>query len=291
MPEVVKFSILGQACSTSNQSLLARCARAPSLVRGQQVTTYNQDKSRSTCLPVWPFTRRLWPQPCRMFASRGVGKSRGSGSRVLQAAFAEKQAPEFSPISSCVTLISWSVAGTVAVWKWWQTGCFWSVEPNWPSTPNWFRPFVDMASTVLDAPPKTERHWQWSERKTRRTYPKLPGQHGGARLVVIAAEVGRWSAEARASINQLAKAKARSLRRILSGRARHAWRHRGSSMLACACAKAFALSSLERRAVLDSGGATPSTSEVVAASSTIWCFFLSFSLSHVFVVFKKKLQE
>ena len=109
------------------------------------------------------------------------------------------------------------------------------------------------------------RHWQWPGENKRRTYPELSGQHGRARLVVLAAEVGgRWSAESRGFINQLAKGKARSVPRILSGRARQAWQHRWSSMLACAAARAFALC-IGAPCCIGLGWVTPSTSEVVAA--------------------------
>ena len=61
------------------------------------------------------------------------------------------------------------------------------------------------------------------------------GTHGRARLVVLEAEIGgRWSEEVRAFVSQLAKTKARSVPRIFAGRARQAWHHRWSSMLACA---------------------------------------------------------
>ena len=84
-----------------------------------------------------------------------------------------------------------------------------------------------------------------ARRKKRRTYPELSAQHGRARLVVLAAGVGgRWSAELRACINQLAKAKARSVPCILFGRARQAWQHRWSSMLAWASARAFVASAV-----------------------------------------------
>ena len=47
-----------------------------------------------------------------------------------------------------------------------------------------------------------------ARRLKRRTYPELSGDHGRARLVVLAAEVGgRWSEETRAFVRQLAKAK------------------------------------------------------------------------------------
>ena len=67
-----------------------------------------------------------------------------------------------------------------------------------------------------------------------------------------------------AFVRQLAKAKSRSVPRILVGRARQAWQHRWSSMLACASARAFALSLLDRRPVSGSDGATPSSAEVLA---------------------------
>ena len=102
-----------------------------------------------------------------------------------------------------------------------------------------------------------------ARRRKQRTYPELSGTQGRARLVVLAAEVGgRWSDEARAFVSQLAKAKARAVPRVLAGRARQ---HRWSSMLACAAARAFALSLLDKRPALGSDGDTPSSSDVVAA--------------------------
>ena len=97
-----------------------------------------------------------------------------------------------------------------------------------------------------------------ARRRKQRTYPELSGTQGRARLVVLAAEVGgRWSDEARAFVSQLAKAKARAVPRVLAGRARQAWQHRWSSMLACAAARAFALSLLDKRPALGSDGDTP----------------------------------
>ena len=67
---------------------------------------------------------------------------------------------------------------------------------------------------------------------------QLSGAFGRARLVVLAAEVGgRWSHEAHSFVCQLAKAKARSVPRILKGRAIQAWHHWWCSLLACASAK------------------------------------------------------
>ena len=89
-------------------------------------------------------------------------------------------------------------------------------------------------------------------------------QHVGARLVVLAADVGgMWSEEDRAFVSQLAKAKAGSAPHVLAGRVRQAYRW--SSILACAAARAFVLSLLEKRPALGCDGDTPSTSEVVGA--------------------------
>ena len=102
-----------------------------------------------------------------------------------------------------------------------------------------------------------------ARRRKQRTYPEFGGE-GRARLVVLAAEVGaRWSEEARAFVSQLAKAKARSVPRVLAGRARQAWQHRWASLLACASARAFALSLLDRRPVVGSDGDVFCTSAVI----------------------------
>ena len=98
------------------------------------------------------------------------------------------------------------------------------------------------------------------------TYPELSGAYGRARLVVLAAETdGRWSLEAVNFVSQLAKAKARSVPRVLCNIVRHAYHHRWCSMLACAASRAFALSLLERRAAGGSDGDLPSLHDVVAA--------------------------
>ena len=88
-----------------------------------------------------------------------------------------------------------------------------------------------------------------ARRRKQRTYPELDG-HGRARLVVLAAEVGgRWSEEA-CAFEPISKAKAKSVPRILAGRARQAWQHRWATLLACASARAFALSLLDRRSAV-----------------------------------------
>ena len=82
------------------------------------------------------------------------------------------------------------------------------------------------------------------------TYPELSGAYGRARLVVLAAEIGgRWSLEAVNFVSQLAKAKARSVPRVLSNRVRHAY-HRWCSMLACAASRAFVLTMLSPLAAI-----------------------------------------
>ena len=66
-----------------------------------------------------------------------------------------------------------------------------------------------------------------ARRRKQLACPELSGTQGRVWLVVLAAEVGgRWSDEARASVSQLAKAKARAVPRVLAGRARQAWQHR-----------------------------------------------------------------
>ena len=50
------------------------------------------------------------------------------------------------------------------------------------------------------------------------TYPELSGEAGRARLVVLAAEVGRWSQEASIFLSDLAKARAQAAPLMLQGR-------------------------------------------------------------------------
>ena len=78
-----------------------------------------------------------------------------------------------------------------------------------------------------------------ARRRKERTYSELCERHSRARLVVLAAEVvGRGSDEAADFLKQLAEAKARGVPRVLQVR------------LACSTAGAFALSLLDRRAVV-----------------------------------------
>ena len=63
----------------------------------------------------------------------------------------------------------------------------------------------------------------WARRKELR-FPELAGDHGRARWVVIASEVGgRWSEESRDFLRQLAKAKTRSAPCAIRSRLRLAW--------------------------------------------------------------------
>ena len=64
--------------------------------------------------------------------------------------------------------------------------------------------------------------------------PELTGEHGRARLVVLACEVGgRWSDETCFFIAVLARAKARSEPRAIWAAARRAWHRRWSTLMAC----------------------------------------------------------
>ena len=103
-----------------------------------------------------------------------------------------------------------------------------------------------------------------ARRRKERTYPELVRPGRRARLVVLAGDVaGRWSEEAVSFIRHLAKARARSEPTILRKRAEQAWRMRWCCLLACAAARAFAASLLERRAAGGADGETPTVHQVV----------------------------
>ena len=79
-----------------------------------------------------------------------------------------------------------------------------------------------------------------ARRRKEQRYPELVGPGSRARLVVLAVEVGgRWSAEMRTFVAQLAKAKVRQEPRLLQKRAEQAWRMRWGAILSCAAAKAM----------------------------------------------------
>ena len=99
--------------------------------------------------------------------------------------------------------------------------------------------------------------------RKERTYPELSGDGGGARLVVLAAEVGgRWSVETAQFLVSLAKAKAVAAPGVLRGRVQQAYIRRWSALLACSAVRAFSASLLDRRPV-PAPGEIPSANEVV----------------------------
>ena len=105
---------------------------------------------------------------------------------------------------------------------------------------------------------------QAARRRKELTYPKLHGNNGRTRLVVIAGEVaGRWSQETKAFLWSLACEKSREASKILQGSARAAWYRRWSCLLACAASKAFASSLVNRRGCPGAGGDVPSVHGVI----------------------------
>ena len=102
-----------------------------------------------------------------------------------------------------------------------------------------------------------------ARQRKERVYPDLSGEHGRARLVVASEVGGRWSAEAQAFLRQFARAKSRQEPPTLRASAKLAWIWRWSMILACASARAFALSFLEGLTAHDYGGPTPTTAEVI----------------------------
>ena len=101
-------------------------------------------------------------------------------------------------------------------------------------------------------------------RRKEACFPELAGQHGRARLVVFASEVGgRWSEECRQFLCQSAEARVCSEPKIMRSRAKQAWLLRWGSLLACSSARASAMSLLERRSGNGADGLTPLTDDVV----------------------------
>ena len=99
-------------------------------------------------------------------------------------------------------------------------------------------------------------------RKERR-YPEFAGDHGRARLVVLAGEIGgRFSSETAQFLRCLASDKVRSTPLILKGRIHAALIRRWSAMLGCSAARSYALSFLDKvPAGVD--GPSPSANEVL----------------------------
>ena len=101
-------------------------------------------------------------------------------------------------------------------------------------------------------------------RRKELRYPELTGEHGRARLVVLACETGgRWSDEAHDFLRQLARARARSEPLEIRAIARRAWFRRWCTAMSCCAAQAFALSLLERRGGLGADCAVPGTPDVI----------------------------
>ena len=100
-----------------------------------------------------------------------------------------------------------------------------------------------------------------ARRRKDRTYPELVRLGQRAKLVVQVA--GRWSEETASFLRHLARARARSEPPVLQKRAEQAWRLRWGSLLACAAARAFACSLLEKRVSGGVDGDTPSVHEVL----------------------------
>ena len=99
-------------------------------------------------------------------------------------------------------------------------------------------------------------------RKERR-YPELAGDHGRARLVVMAGEIGgRFSSETAQFLRCLASDKVRSTPLILKGRIHAALIRRWSALLGCSAARSYALSLLDK---VPAGvvGPSPSANEVL----------------------------
>ena len=93
-------------------------------------------------------------------------------------------------------------------------------------------------------------------RKERR-YPELVGDHGRARLVVLAGEIGgRFSSETAQFLNALASAKVRDSPLVLKGRIHAALVRR------CTEARSYALSLLDKVAS-GADGPSPSMNEVL----------------------------
>ena len=79
-----------------------------------------------------------------------------------------------------------------------------------------------------------------------RRYPELAGDHGRARLVVLAGEIdGRFSSETAQFLRCLASDRVRRTPLILKGRIHAALMRRWSAMLGCAAARSYALSLLD----------------------------------------------
>ena len=107
-----------------------------------------------------------------------------------------------------------------------------------------------------------------ARRRKERTYPELAGDGGRARLVVLAAEGGRWSDETADFLSRLAKAKSFSETSVQRGR--KAYIRRWNALLVCPVVRAFSIflttvQCLDLRPVSGTGGDVPSVHEVLDA--------------------------
>ena len=151
-----------------------------------------------------------------------------------------------------------------AVWRLWWTASLCSVEHNWRWTPLWYRRCTVMGRHTEGLLMWTGLFWSLQGGGKECTYPELVRPGRSARLVVLAGDVaGRSSEETVSFIRHLAKARVRGEPTILKKRAEQAWRMRWCCLLACAAARAFAASLLERRGPGGADGETPSVHHVV----------------------------
>ena len=194
-------------------------------------------------------------------STSGVLGRRGFALESAAARICREAGAVSPPTSSCGTWtwLLWVVLTVVAL-KWSQRGCPFSTGLSWPLTQLWSLPCALMESHIANVPLLMVLLCKPPER----TYPELSGTQGRARLVVLAAEVGgRWSEETRCFISLLARAKVRSLPKIIRARAHQSWHFRWGSILSCAAARALASSLLENRGSPGTDGPTPSTSDVM----------------------------
>ena len=199
-------------------------------------------------LPVWPTIRSSWPSPCSVSESRSVGQS-GCLWRAPLPWCVGKQGPGFPQISlSCCSSRCSSVGGAADGLLLFGGGPVGHRHHSGVLRAcGWFRQRVRQDGAAL-----AEGH-----RLKHRTHLEFSGSQGRPRLVVLAAEVGgRWWEEARSFVSQLARAKERSLLRVLRGCARQAWQYRWSAVLSFATSRSFALSLLDRRAAFGCDGDT-----------------------------------
>ena len=210
-------------------------------------------------LPVWPSTLSKWPPPCslsarRSFGAEGIPLGERRSTRV-QRGQGESDNERARPGPGLATQ-SRSLQSPIG------GGGRWT-----PLAPR--RSACDRhhngVPVCMDGSPRPEcattdgAAMAQARVRKERTHPGLAQAHGRARLVVACEVGGRWSGEALSFLNSLANGKVRDEPEEA------AWLRRWKALLACAVARAFALSLLERRCAPGCDGATPSSAEVVRA--------------------------